>query len=67
MSPSANPALSVVVTVVSDTSEQPDPRHLPGCLKALERQENPPAMEVLVTCDSRLQGIDQLERNVRPS
>jgi len=51
-----------VVTVVSDTSEQTDTLHLEGCLEALRRQVNPPAMEVLVTCDARLGGIKELEQ-----
>ena len=66
--PSENPQLSVVVTVVSDTTEQTDTRHLEGCLATLERQENPPAMEIIVTCDARLAGVDALGKrfpNVR--
>jgi hypothetical protein len=58
-----DPALTVVVTVVSDTSEQSDTLHLEGCLESLRRQANPPPMEVLVTCDARLPGIQQLERS----
>jgi len=54
--------LSVVVTVVSDTSEQAGIAHLEGCLEALRQQVNPPAMEVLVTCDARLPGIKELEQ-----
>ena len=56
------PALTVVVTVVSDTSEQSDTSHLEGCLEALRQQVNPPPMEVLVTCDARLPGIKELEQ-----
>ncbi len=62
MERSTQPALSVVVTVVSDTTEQTDTRHLEGCLGALERQENAPAMEVIVTCDAQLGGLDALEK-----
>src|SRR5271157_2757979 len=58
----AEPALTVVVTVVSDTSEQSDTLHLEGCLEALRQQANPPPMEVLVTCDARLPGIKELEQ-----
>jgi len=57
-----DPKLSVVVTVVSDTSEQAGTENLEGCLLALRQQVNPPAMEVLVTCDSRLGGIRELEQ-----
>ena len=56
------PTLSVVVTVVSDTSSQADTAPLEGCLQALRSQLDPPAMEVLVTCDARLEGIDDLQR-----
>src|SRR5271157_5047693 len=58
----AEPTLSVVVTVVSDTSGESDTLHLEGCLEALRQQVNPPSMEVLVTCDARLPGIDELKR-----
>src|SRR5579863_9784405 len=54
------PILSVVVTVVSDTSEQADTTSLEGCLESLQRQIDPPALEVLVTCDPRLQGVETL-------
>src|SRR5271165_3633738 len=57
-----DPALTVVVTVVSDTSEQSDTLHLDGCLEALRKQVNPPPMEVLVTCDARLPGIKELKQ-----
>ncbi|HXM20916.1 MAG TPA: hypothetical protein VN948_06600 [Terriglobales bacterium] len=57
----AAPLLAVVITVVSDTSEEADASHLEGCLNALQQQVNPPAMEVLVTCDARLRGIKALQ------
>lgn len=57
-----DPMLSVVVTVVSDTSEQAGTAHLEGCLEALRQQVNPPPMEVLVTCDARLPGVEELEQ-----
>jgi hypothetical protein len=59
---SQDPALSVVVTVVSDTSEAPDTLHLEKCLEAFQRQVDPPPMEVLVTCNGRLSGIEQLRQ-----
>src|SRR5208337_1099454 len=58
----ADPALTVVVTVVSDISEESDTLHLECCLEALRQQINPPSMEVLVTCDARLPGIKELEQ-----
>jgi hypothetical protein len=58
----AAPSLAVVITVVSDTSEAADTSHLERCLEALQRQADPPAMEVLVTCDARLRGVDQLRQ-----
>ena len=58
----AAPSLAVVITVVSDTSEAVDTSHLERCLEALQRQADPPAMEVLVTCDARLRGVDQLRQ-----
>jgi hypothetical protein len=58
----AAPSLAVVVTVVSDTSEAADTSHLEGCLEALQCQADPPAMEVLVTCDARLRGVDELRQ-----
>jgi hypothetical protein len=57
----AVPLLTVVVTVVSDTSEEADTSSLKSCLDALQQQVNPPAMEVLVTCDARLRGIKELK------
>ena len=53
------PGLAVVVTVVSDTSEAADTSSLEGCLEALQRQADPPPMEVIVTCDARLAGVDK--------
>ncbi len=58
----AAPSLAVVVTVVSDTSEAADTTHLEGCLEALQHQTDPPATEVLVTCDARLRGVDKLRQ-----
>ena len=57
----ADPALTVVVTVVSDTTEESDTLHLEGCLVALQQQNYPPSMEVLVTCDGSLPGIEHLQ------
>ncbi len=59
------PILSVVVTVVSDTSQQADLRHLEFCLEALHQQVNAPPMEVLVTCEPGIEGLDILQRKFR--
>ena len=58
----APPSLTVVVTVISDTSEAADNSHLEGCLEALQCQTDPPPMEVLVTCDARLRGVNKLRQ-----
>lgn len=57
-----DPILTVVVTVVSDTTEQAHTSDLEGCLESLQRQNDPPPMEVLVTCDARLSGIEKLQQ-----
>jgi hypothetical protein len=57
-----SPTLSVVITVVSDTSAQANTAPLEGCLEALQLQVDPPTMEILVTCDARLEGTDALQR-----
>ena len=58
----ADPVLSVVVTVVSDTTGRGDTAHLESCLTALKNQLNPPPMEVLVTCEARLPGIQEVQK-----
>jgi hypothetical protein len=58
---SANPAVSVVITVVSDTSEKSDTLQLERCLDAFRHQVDAPAMELLVTCDKRLSGVEKLQ------
>lgn len=60
--PADQPLLSVVVTVVSDTTERTDTRHLEACLAALAGQVDAPAMEIIVTCDARLSGLDTVRR-----
>lgn len=61
----ADPLLTVIVTVVSDTTKPADTSHLQGCLEALQNQIDPPAMEVLVTCDACLPGIKELQQRFR--
>ncbi len=60
---SASPALSVVITVVSDTSEAADTQHLERCLDAFRHQVDPPPMEILVTCNGRVPGVEQLRQH----
>jgi hypothetical protein len=48
MSAGCDPVLSVVITIASDTLHQPSVDHLRPCLESLARQNNPPAMEVIV-------------------
>lgn len=52
---SERPILSVVICVVSDA------RHLEGCLAALSRQVNFPAIEIIVPHDGRENGISSLK------
>jgi hypothetical protein len=55
------PELSVVVAIVSDTTESHSKVvHLAGCLDALKRQVAPPAMEIIVPYHPRVRGIDGL-------
>jgi len=56
------PAISVIVTIVSDTLGLADRRHVETCLEALQRQIDPPDMEILVTCDGRLPGFEELQQ-----
>lgn len=56
------PALSVVVAIVSDTTRRPDVAHLEPCLRALTRQANPPAMEIIVPYHPPVRGMARLER-----
>ncbi|MGB9253913.1 MAG: glycosyltransferase family A protein [Candidatus Korobacteraceae bacterium] len=56
------PALSVVITVVSDTSEAADTLQLERCLDAFRQQVDPPPMELLVTCNGRLSGVEKLRQ-----
>jgi hypothetical protein len=59
---SPNPWLSVVVVIVSDTTHsQAGASHLAGCLQALTRQVDPPAMEIIVPYHPRTAGIEDLK------
>lgn len=54
MTPTGDPLLSVVITIVEGGAS------LIRCLEALERQEDPPPLEILVPFDDSLTGIDVL-------
>lgn len=59
----SDPLLSVVVVVVSDTL---NPRCgttlLAACLEALERQVDPPEMEIVVPYQREMRGVDALQQ-----
>jgi len=56
------PLISVVVAIVSDTTEtRCDTSHLAGSLEALTQQINPPPMEILVPYHPRVEGIEELK------
>jgi hypothetical protein len=55
------PALSVVVTISSDTiSPRAHVSHLEGCLEALSQQQNPPTMEIIIPHHRNVDGIEEL-------
>jgi hypothetical protein len=57
------PALSVIVAIVSDTTDgRIDPRHLRGSLQALADQVDPPEMEILVPYCAEFDGLDELHK-----
>jgi hypothetical protein len=55
-----NPVLSVVVAIVSDTTDHPDASHLEPCLAALVQQVGAPAMEIIVPYHPAVDGIARL-------
>jgi hypothetical protein len=60
---SMQPVLSIVVAIVSDTTDaRCDLSHLKGCLEALYRQIDPPSMEIIIPYRSPLEGIEELRR-----
>jgi hypothetical protein len=62
MKPSNHPVLSVVVAIVSDTTERPDASHLEPCLAALQQQEGAPPLEIIVPYHPAVTGIDAVRR-----
>lgn len=63
MSAPQNPILSVVVAIVSDTTDpQAGVGHLAGCLKALSHQVDAPPMELIVPYHEKdVDGIENLQ------
>ena len=60
MTSSPYPRLSVVVAIVSDTTERATAAHLHGCLAALSAQVDAPAMEVIVPHLTAVEGLDRV-------
>ena len=62
MNPTPPPALSVVIAIVSDTTDRPHTRHLLGCLEAVTRQTDPTTVELVVpyTEEEETEGIDDV-------
>jgi hypothetical protein len=57
-----DPLLSVVVVIVSDTTDaRADVSHLARCLEALAGQVEPPPVEVLVPYHPAVEGIEELQ------
>lgn len=54
------PVLSVVVAIVSDTTEHPNADHLEACLEALQRQSDAPPTEIIVPWHPLVDGIAQV-------
>lgn len=61
MAPVENPPLSVVVAIVSDTTDHPDTAHLEPCLEALGRQPLASMMEIIVPYHPTVKGITALK------
>jgi hypothetical protein len=63
MTSSAPLTLSVVVVIVSDTTDsRREASHLEDCLQALRGQVDPPSMEILVPYKPPVEGIDRLKQ-----
>jgi hypothetical protein len=56
----APPVLSVVVAIVSDTTDRPNVSHLEPCLEALTHQSKAPSMEIIVPYHPAVEGIARL-------
>ena len=58
MGTTPDPALSVVVVIVSDTTESASAAHLGDCLDALASQADAPSIEVIVPHLAEVDGLD---------
>ena len=57
----SRPALSLVVAIVSDTTEErANAAHLVACLGALAEQVEPPPMEIIVPVHDRIDGLESV-------
>jgi hypothetical protein len=62
MDDSQLPELSIVVAIVSDTTDpRVDAALLAGCLEALAQQVDPPRLEIIVSYRPDVEGLDALE------
>jgi Glycosyl transferase family 2 len=62
MSESQSPLLSVVVAIVSDTTDsRSDASHLDSCLHALSQQIDAPSMEIIVPYHGNVSGIESMK------
>jgi hypothetical protein len=62
MTTSSNPALSVVVVIVSDTTDRASAAHLADCLDALSKQLDAPTIEVIVPHLAAVDGLDAVRQ-----
>jgi hypothetical protein len=62
MAASDNPVLSVVVAIITDTTERPEVSHLERCLAALMRQSGAPTMEIIIPYHPFVEGIPRLRQ-----
>ena len=61
----SEPVLSVVVAIVSDTTDHADSSHLIPCLAALKKQKGAPSLEIIVPYHPSLKGIAQCASSIR--
>lgn len=62
MNRSSSPHLSIVVVIVSDTTERPNARLLAECLEAVAQQVDAPPYEVIVPHLAQVDGLDAVRQ-----